>query len=55
MVFKSYFSYSRNDIIRHTVPYGNNEVSKVVFPYGVSTVMLNKFEFVTSSSNEVIL
>jgi len=28
--------------------YGNNAISKVVFPSVILTVMLNKFEFVTS-------
>ena len=36
-------------MIRQTIPYGDYPVSKVEFPYIIVTVMLNKFETVTSS------
>jgi len=45
--FLKVLSFSRNDMIRLTVPYRNNAVSIIIFPYVIMTVMLNKFKFIT--------
>jgi len=49
--FKGVNSFCRNDKIRRTVSYRNNTDNKVIFPKVIMKVMLNMFEFVTSSSN----
>jgi len=51
MVFTGVDSFSRNHVVRQTVPYGNYSVGKIKFPYVVVTMMLNRFVFVACSPN----